>query len=149
MIIRTYVKSDKNSVLELLKSNTPLFFDPSEEKDFDKYLDEEIEGYFIAEENGKVIGCGGINYFTDKKIARISWDIVDSKSHGKGIGGKLMHHRINVLKSNSNIEFIEVRTSQHAYQFYAKMGFELDMIEENYWAKGFDLYRMVRLNLDL
>ena len=149
MLIRPYSPSDKTAVLEILKSNTPSFFAPSEEKDFEIYLEEEIEDYFVLEDNGHILGSGGINYFPYEEKARISWDMVDSKSHGKGIGNKLMHHRINILKSNPSIELIEVRTSQHAYLFYEKMGFELNLVEDNFWAEGFDLYLMSRLNLDI
>ena len=37
--IRNYKKSDKDSLLEILKSNTPTYFSPEEEKDFIHYLD--------------------------------------------------------------------------------------------------------------
>ena len=145
-MIRNYTKKDKSSLLELLRQNSPEYFDPSEESDFIKYLDHEVEDYFVYEEHSKVLGAGGINYFLEEKSARISWDMVDSKSQGKGIGKKLTQHRINHLKGNPKIEIIRVRTSQHAYKFYEKMGFELEKIEKEYWAKNFDLYLMQMKN---
>ena len=72
--------------------------------------------------------------------------MVDSNSQGKGIGKKLTQHRINHLKGNLEINIIRVRTSQHAYKFYEKMGFELEKIEKEYWAKNFDLYLMQMKN---
>lgn len=141
-MIRNYTKKDKSTLIELLRQNTPEYFDPSEERDFIKYLDHEVEDYFVYEEHSKIIGAGGINYFIEDKLARISWDMVDLKSQGKGIGKKLTQHRINHLKGIPEIEIIIVRTSQHAYKFYEKMGFELVKIEKEYWAKNFDLYRM-------
>ena len=72
--------------------------------------------------------------------------MVDSKSQGSGIGKKLTQHRINYLKGNSQIEIIRVRTSQHAYKFYEKMGFKLEKIKRNYWAKNFDMYIMQMKN---
>ena len=145
-MIRNYTKKDKSSLLELLRQNSPEYFDPSEESDFIKYLDHEVEDYFVYEEHSKVLGAGGINYFLEEKSARISWDMVDSKSQGKGIGKKLTQHRINHLKGNPEIDIIRVRTSQHAYKFYEKMGFELEKIEKEYWAKNFDLYLMQMKN---
>ena len=59
---------------------------------------------------------------------------------------KLTQHRINYLKGNSQIEIIRVRTSQHAYKFYEKMGFKLEKIKRNYWAKNFDMYIMQMKN---
>ena len=72
--------------------------------------------------------------------------MVDSKSQEKGIGKKITQHRINHLKRNSEVETNRVRTSQYAYKFYGKMGFELEKIEKNYWAKNFDLYLMEMKN---
>ena len=145
-MIRNYTKKDKSTLIELLRQNTPEYFDPSEEIEFINYLDHEVEDYFVYELDFKIIGAGGINYFLEEKSARISWDMVDSKSQEKGIGKKITQHRINHLKRNSEVETIRVRTSQYAYKFYGKMGFELEKIEKNYWAKNFDLYLMEMKN---
>lgn len=141
-MIRKYSPSDKTKVLELLRLNTPHFFDPSEEKEFENYLDNYIEDYFVVEENAEVIGAGGINYFPIEKTARISWDIVHPNMQGKGIGQKLMQHRISMINNNLEINTIIVRTSQFTHQFYLKMGFELEKVEENFWAKDMHLYLM-------
>ena len=44
--------------------------------------------------------------------------------------------------ASSSVRRITVRTSQLAFGFYEKRGFELKGIEKDYWAEGFDLYRM-------
>ncbi len=141
-MIRPYKNSDKNNVLHLLRLNTPQYFGASEEADFVEYLDDLLEDYFVLEENGKMIGCGGINYFPKEKTARISWDMIHPNSQGKGVGRKLTEFRINLIKENPLIEKIVVRTSQLAFKFYEKNGFKLMKIEKDYWAKGFDLYLM-------
>ncbi len=141
-MIRKYTTKDKINVIELLKLNTPEFFAPSEESDFYNYLDNEIEDYFVIEENSRIIGSGGINYFPKEKMARLSWDIINPDYQGKGIGKMLTQYRINHIKTNPTIEYIEVRTSQFTTKFYEKMGFELDCIAKNYWAKNYDLYQM-------
>lgn len=145
-MIRKYSYNDKPKLIELLRQNTPEYFDSSEERDFENYLDTEIEDYFVFEENFEIIGAGGINYFPTEKVARISWDIIHPKSHGKGIGKQLTQFRINHLKRNLEIEVIRVRTSQLAYKFYEKMGFKLEKVEKDFWAKNFDLYQM-RMNI--
>jgi N-acetylglutamate synthase-like GNAT family acetyltransferase len=145
-MIRKYTTKDKSRVLELFRLNTPNYFDASEESDFIKYLDHEREDYFVYEEHSKIIGVGGINYSFEEKVACISWDIIDPKWQGRGIGKKLIQFRINHINENPKIEIIRVRTSQYAFQFYGKMGFELDKIEKNYWAKNFDLYLMQMKN---
>lgn len=145
-MIRPYKISDKSKVIELFRQNTPEYFDPSEEKDLESYLDNEIEDYFVFEERSEIIGAGGINYFPENKTARMSWDIIAKNSQGQGIGKKLTQYRIQHLNANSNAELIIVRTTQLAYKFYEKMGFELDKIEKDFWAKNFDLYQMQMTN---
>lgn len=140
--IRTYSENDKAEVLELLKLNTPDFFSKDEEQDLIDYLANEIEEYFVVEYAGKIIGCGGINFAEDRTIGKISWDIFHPAYQGKGIGSSLLNHRIEILKSIKSIKAITVRTSQLAYQFYEKLGFELIEVHKDFWAKGFDLYAM-------
>ena len=142
MKIRPYSKNDKVLVIELLRSNTPDFFDSAEEEDLNEYLDKEVEDYFIVEENREIVGAGGINYFPQEKTACISWDIIKPNSQGKGIGKKLIEHRIKHLNENNEIDLIVVRTSQLVFKFYEKMGFKLVKVEKDFWAKNFDLYQM-------
>lgn len=142
MKIRAYKPNDKAAVIGLLKSNTPAFFHREEQKNLEYYLDNEIEDYFVVEENSKITAAGGINYFPAEKTARISWDIVKFDARRKGIGRKLTEYRISRLKENKEIEIIVVRTTQLVYKFYEKMGFKLEKVEKDFWADNFDLYQM-------
>ena len=58
------------------------------------------------------------------------------------MGTKLLKYRIDKLNSIDEIQKITVRTSQVAYLFYEKQGFELFEIIKDYWAPGFDMYNM-------
>lgn len=143
-MIRAYCKDDNEGLIKLLRLNTPKFFDPSEEKDFIEYLERHSENYFIIEDATTIVGAGGINYgFDNGETVRISWDIIHPDKQGKGFGTKLTNHRINEIKKNLNIKKIVVRTTQLVHVFYKKNGFQLDKIEKDYWAPGFDLYQMV------
>jgi len=146
-MIREYSESDKPEVVKLLQFNTPEYFDPSEEIEFIDYLDNKIEDYFVVLRNSKIVGAGGINYFPDESMSRISWDMIHPDYQGKGVGKELTQYRIDLIKASSkNIELIVVRTTQLTYKFYKKMGFVLDKIEKDYWAKDFDLYQMKMRN---
>jgi N-acetylglutamate synthase-like GNAT family acetyltransferase len=142
IMIREYRKEDKKELVEILRLNTPQYFDETEEQDFIDYLDNELEDYFVVEEKGQVIGSGGVNYFPESNSARISWDMIHPDFHGKGLGKLLTLHRISHLRKTPNLKQIIVRTTQLTYKFYEKMGFELEKTEKDYWAKGFDLYQM-------
>ena len=141
-MIRPYKIEDDQALITLLRLNTPQYFAESEEKDFVKYLEKEAEHYFVVEENQQVVGAGGYNFFEEEGLARISWDIVHPDFQGRGIGKQLTLHRINQIKKNPGIKLIVVRTSQLAYPFYQKIGFEVEKTEKDYWAKGLDLYYM-------
>ena len=140
--LRNYRESDFNSVIELIRLNTPTYFSVEEEKDLADYLKNAIEDYFVIELNHQVVGAGGINYSEDKKKGIISWDMIHPEFQGKSLGKMLLEYRITILKEIKSIEKISVRTSQLTYPFYGKSGFELINIEKDYWAKGFDLYEM-------
>jgi ribosomal-protein-alanine N-acetyltransferase len=142
LIIREYKITDKDSVLAVLKLNVPDFFAKSEIEDFEYYLEHKIEKYYIIAIEQQIIGAGGINFEDNGKTVKISWDFIDPKFQGLGIGQSLLKYRIDFLKSMDNITTIMVRTSQLAYKFYEKNGFILKEIEKDYWAKGFDLYSM-------
>lgn len=141
--IRQYNIDDKSKLIEILKLNVPHFFAESEIEDLGNYLDSEVEQYFVAELNEEIIGAGGINFENDYKTGKISWDFINPQFQGIGLGTQLLRYRIELLKSMDSIEIISVRTSQLAYKFYEKNGFVLKEIHKDYWAKGFDMYKMI------
>ena len=61
IVIREYLTTDKEVVMNLIKLNTPNFFAKEEVNDLSNYLDKEIELYYVLLVDGKVVGCGGIN----------------------------------------------------------------------------------------
>lgn len=142
-MIRHYTPSDKPQLIDLIKLNTPQYFDESEESEFRTYLDSEVDDYFVVEEHNKIVGSGGINYFFAIGEARLVWDMIHPDYQGIGIGKSLTIHRIDIIKKQTAARTIVVRTTQLAYQFYEKVGFELTNTEKDFWAKGFDLYYMV------
>jgi ribosomal-protein-alanine N-acetyltransferase len=145
--IREYTFEDKEKVINLFKLNTPKYFSPQEEDDLRNYLENEIESYYILEVDGQIIGSGGINIAEDKITGKISWDLLHPYYQGQGLGTYLLKYRIDRLKEFKEIKQITVRTSQLVYRFYEKSGFKLVEQVEDYWAKGFDLYKMVYLKL--
>lgn len=140
--IREYETNDKNEVINLIRLNTPTYFAVDEEADLNSYLETERELYYVLLYNQKIVGCGGINFADNKTTGKISWDIFHPDYQGQSLGTKLLKHRIAKLNSMEGIHKITVRTSQVAYRFYEKQGFELFEIKKGYWAEGFDMYHM-------
>lgn len=149
IIIREYESTDKVSVLKLLRLNTPKYFSPEEEKDLIYYLENEIEFYYLLELNDEVVGGGGFNFSRDSSNVKISWDIFHPDHQGKSLGSYLLKYRLEKLNEFEKLDKITVRTSQMAYKFYEKSGFKLLEVVKDYWAKGYDLYRMEYENINI
>ncbi|AMM52505.1 GNAT family acetyltransferase [Rufibacter sp. DG15C] len=142
LTIRPYTPTDQEALLQLLQLNTPRYFAPEEEPDFLQYLQHETEEYFVLERQGRVVGCGGVNFSEDGQTGKISWDILHPDFQGQGLGRALLTYRIARLLEVHQVTHITVRTSQVVYRFYEKNGFQLVEVVKDYWAPGFDLYRM-------
>lgn len=140
--IRAYEIEDKEDVLHLIRLNTPQYFDPTEESDLSEYLEKEREMYFVLLYDKVIVGCGGINFAENKSIGKISWDIFHPDFQGMSLGSQLLNYRLQILKSIKSIQSITVRTSQLAYLFYQKHGFQLKEVQKDYWAQGLDMYFM-------
>lgn len=141
-MIRPYQSADKPHLIELIRLNTPPYFNPEEEMLLSKYLDNEREDYFVLEEEGTVLGCGGLNYEDNGTTAILSWGMIHPDFHGKGLGTQLTKYRLAFINTKPNILKCIVRTSQHTDKFYEKMGFSLKEVKTEYWGPGLDLYHM-------
>lgn len=140
LTIRKYVPAqDRDALLELLRLNTPTFFHADEEEDFLFYLKYEYEDFFVITKEGKVIGCGGINYDEKYKNASLSWDIYHPDEQNMGIEEYFLKYRLDFLAKEQKISKIIIRTSQYVCPFYEKNGFKLLKTIKDYWAEGFDL----------
>lgn len=140
--IREYQTTDKCEVINLIKLNTPKYFAVEEENDINKYLEIERELYYVLLYDQKIVGCGGINFADNHTTGKISWDLFHPDYQGKSLGTRLLKYRIDKLNSIIGLQKITVRTSQIAYKFYEKQGFELFEIKKDYWAEGLDMYHM-------
>lgn len=140
--IRDYQPTDKEKVLKLIRLNTPEFFASQEEEELKEYLETKRELYYVVLLDGEIVGCGGINFQDIQTMAIISWDIFHPEYQGKSLGTQLMKHRLSKLNTIESIEKTIVRTSQLAYKFYEKQGFQLLEIKKDYWAEGLDMFYM-------
>ena len=139
-MIRPYKQQDKQELFKVFYLNTPKYFDRTEANDFEKFLQQYKDTYFVIEENHKIIG--GCGFYKTNNEGHISWIFLHPDSQGKGGGKKIVEYCLKNLEDDSSIEIIIVETSQHAYKFFNAFGFDIVKKEKDYWAKGLDLYRM-------
>lgn len=142
MNIREYQVNNESALLDVLCLLIPEYFAESELLDFKRYLQNELEYYYVVDIEGKVVGAGGFNVLDERNIIRISWDFVHPDFQRYGVGNRLISFRLNLIKELFPNFKVEVRTSQMAYLFYQKNGFKLKEVKTDYWADGFDLYAM-------
>jgi ribosomal-protein-alanine N-acetyltransferase len=148
MRIRKHQESDRAAIIELLRLNTPEYFSPNEEKDLIYYLHEHAGNYFVAEQDGVILGCAGFNISQDGNNGGLSWDFVHPAGQGTGIGSALTLYRLEEIRKIESVKVFSVRTSQMAYRFYEKFGLIVKNIVPDYWDKGYDLYDMeIDINL--
>jgi len=148
--IKTYLPEYKTALLEIFKSNMPLYFADEELALFDAFLDRDASTrgpYSIVFKEDKIVGCGGIalnqpTKYTNEPHVIMTWGMVDNKHHKEGFGKVLLLHRIEQAKEIYRGIKIALGTTQHTYQFFEKYGFKTVAYEKDHWGKDLDLYQM-------
>lgn len=151
---RPYVATDFEACLAIFDSNTPPYFDAEERAPFASWLEKiglgklaysntDFEYYEVAELDGQIVACAGFYIVHKEKVARMAWGMVDRAHHGKGVGSAHLKRRIQLMQEQYAGYQIDLGTSQHTYNFYAKLGFEVTTIIPNGYGEGIDRYDMV------
>jgi ribosomal protein S18 acetylase RimI-like enzyme len=143
-MIRPYREPDKEILLEIFKMNVPEYFDIAEAEEFSKYLENFSRTYLIIETGNKIIGGVGYEFRENDRSGRINWIFLHPEFSHSGYGKEAVDHCLRILRSNHDVKILIVRTSQHAYKFFEKSGFELVSTEKDYWGQGLDLYLMTQ-----
>ena len=148
--IKKYSTSDYDQCVNIFKSNIPEYFAKVELSDFQDYIknisktkDGWTDSFYILKRDKKIVGCAGLGLNKSKKIATLSWGMVDKNYHRNGIGTQLTNYRLNLLQSYKLDLKIRLDTSQHSYLFYEKFGFKIEDIEKDGYEKGMHKYNMV------
>lgn len=151
MNIRPYTPADHLRCMEIFESNIPKYFTVPERDQFEFWLnwrdkgvhaypDSIAELYYVIEDNGTVVGCGGVG--VDPKHAVMAWGMVDNKHHGKGYGRALLEYRLNIWKEHYSQYPMQLDTSQHTYTFFEQYGFKTTKVTENGYTEGLHRYDM-------
>lgn len=148
--IRDYVESDKGGCLLAFKSNVPLYFAETEVSDFDLFLDGIVRQesaknthYFVVSYQGKIIGCGGFGFYNATSDISLAWGLIHSDFHKKGLGEKLLSHRLEQIAIHYPSELVLLDTTQHSYSFFEKYGFVTKKITPDFYTLGLHRYDMV------
>ncbi|MBO9731669.1 MAG: GNAT family N-acetyltransferase [Chitinophaga sp.] len=144
-MIRPYITTDKIELLRIFQLNIPEYFDHNELADYSDYLDKNGNSYFTIEHEKRI--AGGVGYHVNEatKTGQITWILFHPHYTGLGLGRMAVEHCLTIFKSYQSIEKLVVTTSQKAYLFFEKFGYQLIKTEKDYWGPGLDLYWMERM----
>ena len=140
--IREYVPDDRSACLAIFDSNTPQFFATCERTEFASFLDEIPGRYFVSEDDGTVIACGGFAVGSDRAVAVLCWGMVHRNRHMQGAGKLLLTYRLSEIRRDPMIRRVTINTSQHTSVFFEKFGFTVERVIRGGYALGLDRYEM-------
>ena len=157
MNIRPYGKEDRLSCITLFSSNVPLYFAEDELNDFEfwlngkdnnvlSYKNTKEEYFFVLEENGEILACGGFYIPKLEKRINLVWGMVNANNHHMGHGTALLNYRLKLATSMFLEYFITIDTTQLTAGFYEKFNFKSIKTSENYYAPGLHRIDMIKIN---
>ncbi|MBN8822087.1 MULTISPECIES: GNAT family N-acetyltransferase [unclassified Spirosoma] len=141
--IRPFTHADIDPLLTVFARNVPTAFGENEQDEYADFLQTYTDPYFVVEYKGTVVGACGY-YLTDNQtVAHICWILTDPTLKGLRLGTALIQHNLQQIRQQPGIQQIECRTSQIAFGFFERFGFQLQYTKTDFWAPGIDLYFMV------
>jgi ribosomal protein S18 acetylase RimI-like enzyme len=146
MDIRPLTPDDIPACLAVFDGNTPRFFAPHERAEFAEFLVEPHGVYLVGVRGGRVLACGGYAVLPHAPAAVLTWGMVARDEHRRGLGWKLLQHRIAALRQHPGLEAIVLETSQHSAPFFARAGFATTAVTPDGFGPGLDKHNM-RLEL--
>jgi GNAT superfamily N-acetyltransferase len=140
---RPYTPDDRAACLALFSANTPDWFAPHEQEQYESFLDDVPSAYFVMlDGTGAIAGAGGIEIELARKVAWLTWGMVDPTRHGQGLGKSLLEFRLDRLRANLHISRVCIDSSQLTAPFYEKYGFTTQRIIPDGYAKGLHRHEM-------
>jgi len=143
MNIVAYNPIFRDACIAIFESNMPTFFAPEEKALFTDWLDNHTAtGYYVVEEDGGILACGGVAYSPAKQVAVLTWGMVHADHHRQGIGKLFTRYRLELLQKQHPGVVCRIETSQHTKMFYEGLGFVAKELVKDGFAKGLDKWEM-------
>lgn len=144
---RAYAPADRAACLDLFDGNTPAFFAEVERGDFTTFLDHVDKAYFVIEDGGRIVACGG--YETDHgdpTLACFCWGMVSRDRHREGLGDRLARERLARISADARYRGVILDTTPMSRGFFERLGFVAVKVTPDGYAPGYD---RIDMRLDL
>src|SRR5689334_82849 len=121
MLYRPYTPADRAACLAIYDGNAERFFSPGDREGFAAFLDAP-QGFFgvLCEDDGTVMGCGGIGTRDEGRTAVLTWGMVRADRHGQELGWALGLARLLRLSEMFGVTRVTLNTSNATVGFYEK-----------------------------
>ena len=141
MKIRPYSQLDRQTCLEILLSNVPEFFLPTDLDAYSAFLDTLPGPYFVLEEFGQTVAAGGWAMDADG-VADLTWAMVRRDLHRRALGRELLRFRLAAIGHETQATLVRVRTTQLVQAFFTHCGFRVVDVVLNGYGTGQDMVTM-------
>ena len=142
IVIRPYTPKDRAACESVFRSNVPGWFREHELPGFLQFIDAGDCPYFVIEDAGRIVACGGYGERPGIAVADLCWGMVARESHGHGIGTRLMLTRLQKIAANQRFSGARLGTSQLAEGFYRRFGFVTVERKKDGIDRGLDVVEM-------
>lgn len=148
MEVRRYREGDRAGCLGVFGSNMPGDFLPGEREAFAGFLDELPGPYWVLEEDGRIVGCGGVAIEADGETASLCWGMVARERHGQGLGRRLLEARLEWARQTPGVKRVALTTGRPREGFFGRFGFRTLRVVPDGHGPGVDAVEM-GLDVDL
>ena len=145
MEVRPYTANDLAACLRLFDSNRPQYFTADERGQFEAFLEPGLGSYYVLENEGDLLGCGGFTAGQEAGLVSLTWGIVRHDLHGSGLGKFLLFYRLREIGKLAGITMVRLETAPQTAGFFEKAGgFRVMKHEPDGYGPGLDRVTMVK-----
>jgi ribosomal protein S18 acetylase RimI-like enzyme len=144
LTIRKAIAKDRDSIFEIFESQDTKWDIPYARKYYDNYFNDVNPGdmVFVGIVDGDIVAVTG--YCPDSDIDDVywlNWHYTHKDYEGKGIGGKLLEHVIEMLSPKIRKFYVNTGSrllNLRALNLYLKKGFRIEAVLRDYYGEGED-----------
>lgn len=144
LIIREATLKDQDKIIEIFESQDTKWDIPYAKQYYDSYFNDENpdDMVFVGEVDGDVVAVTG--YCPDSDMMEVNWlnwHYTHKDYEGRGIGGKLLEHMIEMLSPKIRKLYVNMGwrlLNLRALNLYLKKGFRIEAVLRDYYGEGED-----------
>ncbi len=141
--IRLFTDEDLEACVAICAANHPEYIFLHEIEEHREFLTKKPYApapYYVIEVEGEIVACGGVA--TAASAMHLCWGLVHPDWHRRGLGTKLVEHRLAWAKGRPELEAVELCTSHKTVEFYERFGFETIKVTKDGFGPGLDQHDM-------